>query len=128
MIMALAAVRTWQTVNSGFFPPIFLVNFSQEHQTCRADSQVSFERPIVPHLKVVQPDLSLVVLETTLHGEAREADAEYFLLRRCRGTVGHEVFHLLRIQRIAGDDQPTRSSGFSVITQKKPVEELGFPD
>jgi len=45
-IIALAAVRIWQTVRSDFVPPILLIDFGQEEQTQATDDQMSFGRKV----------------------------------------------------------------------------------
>src|ERR1700722_10744539 len=82
MMIALAAVRTWQTVSSGFFPPIFLVNLGQKHQAHRAYHQMSFYRRIIPHLEVIQADLRLVILEAPFHCKPGESYSKQFPPRR----------------------------------------------
>src|SRR4030042_2535105 len=45
------AVRIWQTVRSGFFPPPFLMHFGQEQMAHRSDYQMTTQGFIVANLK-----------------------------------------------------------------------------
>src|SRR5512142_3224488 len=73
---AASAVCSWQTVSSGFFPPEFLAHPRQEQVAHRREDQVSLQPQVTPALVLVQPDLALLVLKTTLHAPAREGDQQ----------------------------------------------------
>src|SRR5665213_4632496 len=95
--MALAAVRTWQTVSSGFFFPLFLMHLGQEEQAHGTDDQMSLKRQVVADLKMIHSDLGLFILEAPLHRKTGEGHSKQLRSRRCRRTIGHEVFHLVVI-------------------------------
>src|SRR5436190_24227417 len=48
--MAAAAVRTWQTVSSGFFPPQFLMHLRQEQMADSRDRLMAHQ----PHISVAK--------------------------------------------------------------------------
>src|SRR5436305_10513135 len=56
---AAVAVRTWQTVNSGFFPPQFLLRFGEEQMAHGRERLVSFETQIRSSLEVIEPQFGL---------------------------------------------------------------------
>src|SRR5436305_1048509 len=62
-ISAATAVCTWHSVSSGFSPPELLPYPRQEQVTHAAQDQVAFQPPVPPALVLVQPDLTLLVLE-----------------------------------------------------------------
>src|SRR3989304_535683 len=57
------AVRTWQSVRSGFFPPMLLVELGQEQVADATEDQVPLDRPALAGLEVVQPQFALAILE-----------------------------------------------------------------
>ena len=57
------AVRTWQTVTSGFFPPLLLAELGQEQMTHAGQDQVALDRKVVADLEVVHAQLGLGVLQ-----------------------------------------------------------------
>ena len=61
------AVRIWQTVRSGFFPPPLLMYFSQKQMAHSSDYQMTTERFIVTNLEVAQPKFAFFILKTSLH-------------------------------------------------------------
>src|SRR3954447_20809392 len=71
-ISAAIAVCTWHSVSSGFPPPELLSHPRQEQVAHAAQDQVTFQAPVSPAFILVQPDLALLVLETTLDSPTRE--------------------------------------------------------
>ena len=65
-----AAVRTWQTVSSEFFPPQFLMHFRQEQVTDSRNRLVAHQSHIGSPLEVIEAQLGLLILEATLHAPA----------------------------------------------------------
>src|SRR3954462_8130442 len=64
-LMAAIAVCTWHSVSPGFFPPDLLPHPRKEQVAHPTEDQVAFQPPVPPPLVLVQPDLGLLVLETT---------------------------------------------------------------
>ena len=52
------AVRIWQTVNSGFFPPPQLIDFGQEQITDRGDYKMATKRLVIANLEMAQSERS----------------------------------------------------------------------
>src|SRR5262245_15239315 len=98
-------VCTWHSVSSGFFPPESLSHSCQEQVADHAEDQVAFQSQVQPALIVVEPHLSLVVLETALHPPAREGHQEHCLDRHLRPTVADEKLDLIGVEDVAGHDQ-----------------------
>ena len=48
------AVRTWQTVSSGFFPPLLLAGLREEQLGYRGHDQVALQALVVADFKVTQ--------------------------------------------------------------------------
>src|SRR5436305_5334902 len=69
---AAAAVRTWQTVHSGFFPPPLLPHPRQEQVTHRRQRLVPLQAHVEPSLEMIQTQLTLLILKTAFHPPARE--------------------------------------------------------
>src|SRR3954465_2948857 len=65
-ISAATAVCTWHSVSSRFFPPKLLTHPRQEQGAHATQDQVAFQTLVASALVLVQPDLGLLVLETTL--------------------------------------------------------------
>ena len=86
-ISASAAVRTWQIVTSGFFPPQPFGLFGQEQMTELGDEEMPTQRLVRPHLEMRQAKFRLGVLETTLDGPTREGDVEKCLDTNVRRGV-----------------------------------------
>jgi hypothetical protein len=107
-INAATAVCTWHSVSSGFFPPKFLSHSREEQVTHTAQDQVAFQPPVPPSLVLVQPDLTLLVLEAPLHWPAREGHQQHRRDSRPLGCVAHEELPLVGVQDVAGDNQVHR--------------------
>ena len=73
---ALAAVRTWQSVISGFFPPQPLALLGKEEMADLGDQQVSADGLILADLEMGQAELGFLVLEAAFDGPAGEGDME----------------------------------------------------
>src|SRR5262245_4821598 len=86
-INAATAVCTWHSVSSGFSPPELLPHPRQEQVTEATEDQVAFQALVTSALVLVQADLGLLVLETTLDAPPRECDEEHRLDRRPRGRI-----------------------------------------
>src|SRR6185312_3440511 len=67
---AAAAVLTWQTVSSGFFPPEFLVHLRQEQVAYRRNRLMPFQPQIRPPLEVVETQFGFLVLEAAFDAPA----------------------------------------------------------
>src|SRR5258708_5872025 len=63
---AAIAVRNWQTVSSGFFPPKVLMNPRQEQVTHRRQNQVALQALVTPTFVMVQAQLALLILKAAL--------------------------------------------------------------
>src|SRR6516225_6527437 len=68
---AAAAARIWQTVSSGFFPPL-LAHALQEQVRDRSQSLVPNQTLIFSPLVMIESQLRFLVFKTTLHVPTRE--------------------------------------------------------
>src|SRR5262249_49921089 len=64
---AAAAVRTWHTVSSGFFPPKLPADLRQHQVAHRTDDLVPLQPQVAPTFPVVKAQLHLGVLKAALH-------------------------------------------------------------
>src|SRR5438128_1577609 len=125
---AAAAVRTWHTVSSGFFPPLPLVHARQEQVGHGSDRLVTQQAAIIPTLVMIEPQLCFLILEAALHVPAGKGHPQQHLQARSRRRVADEVFHLVRRQHVAGYEQidrPARVAIFGLWIEPHP---LGLPD
>src|SRR3954464_464162 len=99
---AAVAVRTWQMVRLGFFPPELPANVRQHQVAHRADGQVPLQPQVASTFPVVKAQLRLAVLERALHAPPREPDQQQGLRGGFGRRVAQEVFDLLPMQHIAG--------------------------
>src|ERR1700682_4179430 len=127
-INAAIAVCTWHSVSSGFFPPAFLTDARQEQIADRAQDQVAFESHIATAFVVIHSDLSLVVLEATLHPPTREGRQQHRPDRSLRGRIADEELDLLRVQYVAGHDQVHRLPWQAVVVLGMETGVLDLPD
>src|SRR4051812_23644286 len=122
------AVCSWQTVNSGFFPPEFLPRSRQEQVGHRREDQMAFQPQVAAALVLVQPDLALLVLKAALHPPTRERDQEQGPDAHPRGRVADEELHLVRIQHVAGHHQVERLTRQAVGPLDRQHHVLALPD
>src|ERR1041384_6446721 len=71
-----AAVRSWQTVISGFFPPPPLPYACQEQVSYRRYRLMPQQPKIMAALVVIESKFSFFILETSFHVPAREGDQQ----------------------------------------------------
>ena len=93
---AAAAVRTWQTVKSGFFPPPLLVRASQEQVRDGSDCLMSHQAHVRAALEMVEAQLCFFVLEAAFHTPPREGHDQQHAQRRFRRRMRDEELDLLR--------------------------------
>src|SRR5215471_9206549 len=92
---AAVAVRTWQTVRLGFFPPELPANLRQHQVAHRADGQVALQPQVAATFPVIKAQLRLAVLERALHAPPREPDQQQGIRGGFGRRVAQEVFELL---------------------------------
>jgi hypothetical protein len=63
---AAAAVRTWHTVSSGFFPPKLVSNFGKYQKAYRTDDLVALQSEVTATFPVVKAQLRLTVFKAPL--------------------------------------------------------------
>src|SRR5438270_2597824 len=125
---AAAAVRTWHTVHSRFFPPKLASNLRKEQEAHRTDRLVPLQPQVAATFPVVETQLRLAVFEAALHVPPRQPHQEQRVhggLRRC---VAHEVLHLLPIPHVAGGDQFQAQSRQIVLVLERDRHPLRLPD
>src|SRR5262249_27399798 len=101
---AAAAVRTWQTVNCGFFPPQLPTDLCQQKDAHGADDLVPHQTQIAATFPVIEPEFGLAVLEATLHVPPRQPGQEQWVRGHLRSRVAHEELRLLPVGYVAGDN------------------------
>src|SRR5512135_523667 len=127
-IQAAIASCTWHSVSSDFFPPELPTHPRQEQGADRAECQVTLQAHVPPAFVVIQPDLSLLVLEATLHTPPREPNQQQRPDRGLRRCVADEELHLRGVQDIAGDDQMHRFAWQTVLPLGSESAVLDLPD
>ena len=122
------AVWTWQTVNSGFPPPHFFADSSQEQVTHAGENQVALESQPPAAFPLVEPELLFLISKTSLHAPTRESDQQHgrdFGLGRC---VAHEEFDFIGIQYVAGDNQMQFDARQAIFVFDRDASSFRFPD
>src|SRR5271165_3973309 len=125
---AAMAVCTWQTVSSGFSPPLFLSHPRQEQVAHRRQNQVAFQSQVAAAFVLIQADPALLVLETTFHTPARERHQKQDLDAGLRGCAAHEEFQLAGIKDVSGHQQVKGLSRQAVISFDGQHYSFAFPD
>src|SRR3982750_4895821 len=69
---AAAAVRTWHTVSSGFFPPKLVVKLRKHQEAHRTDDLVPLQPQVTATLPVVKTQLRFTILKAALHMPPRQ--------------------------------------------------------
>jgi hypothetical protein len=83
------AVRTWQTVRPGFFPPMLPAELAEKDVAQTTEDQVPLDRDELAHLEVIHSQFRLAVLEGSLNGETGVTPTHFTFvlgagrLRRC---------------------------------------------
>src|SRR6266446_1879759 len=125
---ATTAVWTWQTVNSGFFPPKFLVYSRQKEVTHGREDKVPFQPQIATSFIMVQTHLSLVIFKTPLNTRAVKSHQQELLDRSFHRRVAYKILDLGPIQDIARHNQVIRPSGQAVFPFGINQHVFDFPD
>lgn len=102
---AAAAMRTWHTVSSGFFPPQLLLDLRQEQVTHGGYRLMAFQPQVGTSLEVVEAQFRLLILEAAFDVPTREGHQQEFIQPRVGRRVADEVLDLRRVQDVAGHDQ-----------------------
>lgn len=101
-----------------------------EQQAQLADIQMPMNRAPAARLKVVHAEIPLGQFKASFDRPAREGHPQHPFQRHAAGPhghVGHEVFHIVRIENIASDDQRMRrpgQAGCAVLAVKRRVFDL----
>ena len=113
-IKAAAAVRTWQTVNSGFFPPLLPHAFQEQVRDCR--QRLVADKPSI---------FSSFVMIESQFGFARPQNNVPRANERRRPTatsapgvgrsIADKVLDFLRLQNITHHEQMTGLAGVAVL-------------
>ena len=104
-ISAATAVCSWQTVSSGFSPPLFLSHPRQEQVAHRRQNQVAFQSQVTAAFVLIQADLTLLVFKATFHTPARECHQQQDFNIGVRRRIAHEEFQLAGIKYVSGHQQ-----------------------
>src|SRR5580704_3907079 len=105
---ASVAIRTWQMVHSGFFPPQRLTRFRHEQVADRSQYQMPLQADPTAPLPMIEAELALAIFKATLDVPPPECDPQQFADRCLGGSVAHEVFDFAG-ERVVTDKQVTRS-------------------
>src|SRR6516225_3197422 len=111
---AAAAARIWQTVSSGFFPPL-LAHPLQEQLGDRGESLMPNQALVFSPLVVIESQLHFLVFKTTLYVPARERHQQQRLHTRFRRRVADEILDFLWLQNVACHDQVSRPAGVAIF-------------
>lgn len=99
---AAIAVCNWQTVSSGFFPPLFLSHSRQEQVAHSRQNQVPFQSQVTAAFVLIQADFTLLIFKATFHMPARERYQQQDFDIGLRRRVAHEEFQLAGIKYVFG--------------------------
>src|SRR4030043_699583 len=122
------AVRTWQSVRPGFFPPMFQAELAQENVAQATEDQVPLDREILAHFKMIHPQFRLAVLEGAFDDPTGKGPPHQHL-DRCRfRSIAEEVLDLLMVQGIAGHQQMKGTRGQSLLIRQVNHQPLDLPD
>src|SRR3954471_14037988 len=69
-----AAVRTWHTVSSGFFPPKLPVKLGQQEKAHRTDDLVALQPQITLTFPMIKTQFRFAILKAPLHMPSRQPD------------------------------------------------------
>jgi len=111
---AAAAVRIWQTVSSGFFPPLLPQAF-QEQMTDGGQGLVSHQAAIVSAFVMIEPQFAFLVFETAFHMPTREGHQQQRLHTCFGGRVADKVFDLIGLENAARHQQVAALAGIAVV-------------
>src|SRR5664279_682758 len=115
------AACTWLIVRSGFFPPKLRANPRQEQVAHRSQYEVPLQAQPAAAFPLVQANLLLLVLETSLHTPTRKRHQQHGLHTRPRRRVAYEKLDLHRVQNIACHDQVKPHPGqLSLVLDRDP--------
>src|SRR5258708_7960242 len=125
---AAAAVRTWHTVHSGFFPPKLASNFRKKQKAHRTDRLVPLQPQVTATFPVVKTQLRLAIFKAALHMPPRQTYQKQGVRGCLRRRVTHEVFDLLLTPHVAGDQQFQAQSRQFVLVLERDRDPLRLPD
>ena len=123
-----AAVRTWQSVSPGFFPPMLHAEFAEKHMAEAAENQMPLDRAEFTHLKMVHPKLGFAVFEGPLDDPPRKGYPQKYLGRGSRRRITDKVFDLRVVQRIARRQQMIRPRRQTVLIGQIDRHMFDLPD
>ena len=89
--------------------------------------EVPHDGVVAANFKMTHAQFILAVLQRAFHRPARESDVQDDFQRRARLSVAKEVFFFLRIESIAGIDEPIGTEYLAIAIQPK-RSTLDFPD
>src|SRR5260370_13877136 len=125
---AAAAVRTWHTVHSGFFPPKLASRLRKKQKAHRTDRLVPLQPQVTATFPVVKTQLRLAVLKAALHVPPCQPHQKQRVRGCLRRRVAHEVLDLLPIPHVAGSDQFQAQSRQIVLVLERHRDPLRLPD
>src|SRR6266852_2231013 len=114
---AAAAVRIWQTVNSGFFPPL-LADAFQEQMGHGRQGLVSDQAAVFSPFIMIKAQFGFLVFKTTFYVPTREGHQQQRLQSSFWGCVADKIFDLLRFENVACYEQMTRRAGVAVLQMR----------
>src|SRR6185437_16016722 len=126
-MMASVAMRTWQMVHSGFFPPQRLTRFRQEQIADRSQNQMSLQADPSAPLPMIEADLALAVFKASLDRPPSKCDPQQFADRGLRRSITQEVFDFTR-HRMVEDKQVVGPFGQSPFVLHVNQRLLDAPD
>ena len=121
------AVWTWQTVSSRFFFPQLFPDGCQKQVTDARKNQMAFESEVASPFPLVEADLLFLILETTFDSPTRKTDQQERCDRSLRRCVADEVFHFVRVDQVASDDQMQSYAGKVVFVFDRDHRVLRLP-
>src|SRR5271166_6573088 len=124
---AAIAMRTWQTVNSGFFPPEVLVDLCQEQVAYPRDDHVSLQTLIPSAFVVIQAEFTFFIFKAAFDAPTRKGNQQHRLYRGSDRSVAHKILDDARLHNVAGHDQMIRLLGQAFFVPRIDQHMLDLP-
>ena len=106
-----AAVRIWQTVSSGFFPPPLLMHAGEKQVGQGRDRLMTHQANLGTAFKMIEAQFRFLVLKRALHAPPREGHVQQYRQPCVLRCFRNEELEHIRLQHAPGNDQVHRRHG-----------------
>src|SRR3954453_504976 len=125
---AAAAVRTWHTVHSRFFPPERASSLRKKQEAHCTDRLVPLQPQVTATFPVIKAQLRLAILKAALHMPPGQPHQKQWVRDCLRRRVAHKVLDLLGILHVAGSHQFQAQSRQIILVLGCDRDPLRLPD